>query len=111
MIELACHVCGRVFPVSRADMLRLPPATYRCCPACRETAPVAECTVAWSERSRFWAVTVPACPLCGKRHYHGGGTGPAPDLGHRAAHCVTGSGSYELVETEASRIARGGRAA
>ena len=39
-------------------------------------------TVVWSSRSRYWAVTVERCPLCGKRHHHGGGDGPEPALGN-----------------------------
>jgi len=66
-------------------------------------APVA---VAWSSRSRYWAITVERCPLCGKRHFHGGGDGPEPDLGNRVAHCDAHDGSYELVETAASLAAR-----
>jgi hypothetical protein len=108
MIELQCHVCGALHAVSRADMLAMPVATYRTCPSCRETAPPAPCVVAWSERSRYWAVVV---PRCGRTHYHGGGTGEHPDLGHRASHCLDRSGSYELAETDESRRERARRAA
>ena len=57
---------------------------------------------------------VPRCPLCGKRHQHGGGylTGdPRTLLGHRVAHC-TGpqrpgeSRGYELVEAVAQVVAK-----
>jgi hypothetical protein len=104
MIELQCHICGAPHTVTRADMLRLPPATYRACPACRdaENSPVAPCVVTWSVRGRFWSAAVPRCPLCGGKHGHGAGDGEEPDLGHRNAHCVTDSGSYELVETPVS---------
>src|SRR5215217_8896749 len=68
--------------------------------------PLASVTVAWSSRSRYWAVTVERCPLCGKRHHHGGGDGPEPALGHRVAHCDEHDGGYELVETAASIAAR-----
>jgi hypothetical protein len=68
--------------------------------------PHASVSVVWSSRSRYWAVTVERCPLCGKRHHHGGGDGPEPALGHRVAHCVDHAGSYELIETPASRAAR-----
>lgn len=52
---------------------------------------------------------VPRCPLCGKKHQHGGGrlTGdPRRLLGHRVAHCggsqrFGGPGGYELVEQAA----------
>jgi hypothetical protein len=63
-------------------------------------------SVVWSSRGRYWAVTVERCPLCGKRHYHGGGDGPEPALGDRVAHCGERGGSYELVETAASRAQR-----
>src|SRR5215212_9505237 len=68
--------------------------------------PHAPVTVTWSSRSRYWAVTIERCPLCGKRHHHGGGDGPELALGHRVAHCVDHAGSYELVETAASIAAR-----
>jgi hypothetical protein len=68
--------------------------------------PLASVSVVWSSRGRYWAVTVERCPLCGKRHYHGGGDGPEPALGHRVAHCDEHDGSYELVETAASVAAR-----
>jgi hypothetical protein len=69
--------------------------------------PVAWCTVTWSERSRFWAVVVERCPHCRRRHLHGGGDDPEPDLGARVPHCLTGPHpDYDLVETAASRIAR-----
>jgi len=50
-----------------------------------------------------WSWVVPRCPLCGKRHSHGGGAldrDPRRLLGHRVAHCVCPGvvGSYELVE-------------
>jgi hypothetical protein len=49
---------------------------------------------------------VPRCPLCGRKHQHGGGplTGDPRDcLGHRVAHCdgrapVGATRGYELVE-------------
>lgn len=49
-----------------------------------------------------WRLIVPACPICGKRHLHGGGTGDAPELGHRLAHCAGGQqgGGYVLVLAE-----------
>jgi hypothetical protein len=59
--------------------------------------PVAFVTAEWSERSRYWALTVLRCPFCGKKHYHGGCSGPEPDLGFRASHCLEERGSYELV--------------
>src|SRR5829696_3910865 len=68
--------------------------------------PPAPVSVVWSSRGRYWAVTIEPCPLCGKRHHHGGGDGPEPALGHRVAHCVDHAGSYELIETAASRAAR-----
>jgi hypothetical protein len=68
--------------------------------------PLALVSVAWSSRGRYWAVTVERCPLCGKRHHHGGGDGPEPALGNRVAHCDGHDGSYELIETAASIAAR-----
>jgi hypothetical protein len=105
MIERTCRACGSPYAVDRRDLLAGPVTR---CPACRDAdaSPVAPCVVTWSERSSFWSVVVPACPRCQRTHQHGGGSGPAPDLGHRNAHCVTGSGSYELVETQASIEAR-----
>jgi hypothetical protein len=69
--------------------------------------PLAPVTVAWSSRSRYWAVTVARCPFCGKRHHHGGGSDETPGLGYRNSHCITGpGGTYELIETAASIAAR-----
>lgn len=50
-------------------------------------------------RRGIWALTVPLCPYCGRMHQHGGGgDGPSPFLGSRAAHCDKSQGrSYELV--------------
>lgn len=47
--------------------------------------------------NKQWTVIVPVCPLCGKRHVHGGGDGETPILGDRANHCVDGRGGYQLV--------------
>jgi hypothetical protein len=52
-----------------------------------------------------WLWVVSKCPLCGKRHVHGGGPldgDPHDRLGHRAAHCVTGDthGGYVLKAVE-----------
>jgi hypothetical protein len=72
--------------------------------------PRAECTVVWSTRDTFWSVTVIKCPLCGRKHFHGAGSDREPDLGARRSHCGDQQGDYELVETVASRAARGERA-
>jgi hypothetical protein len=100
MTGLTCRSCGQSFDADRAALMR----GERHCPTCREgnSSPIARCTVTWSDRSSFWSIVVPACPQCQRTHYHGAGNGPTPDLGHRNAHCMTGSGSYELVETPAS---------
>lgn len=48
-----------------------------------------------------WSLTVERCPLCGKRHVHGGGDGPSPTLGHRVSHCAgddVAAGDYFLVD-------------
>ena len=71
-----------------------------------DSTPHALVSVVWSSRGRFWAVTVERCPLCGKRHHHGGGDGPEPALGARVAHCDAHDGNYELIETAASIAAR-----
>lgn len=66
---------------------------------------------------RSYAWIVPQCPLCGKRHQHGGGpiTGdPRQHLGHRNSHCTThtmndqADRGYILVERCGTR---GGKAA
>ncbi len=78
--------------------------------ASRETTcdpPTVEARCAWDGRSRYWKVTI-SCPYCGKIHWHGGGDGPKPDLGHRNAHCVNDRGvdGYILVTAEAeTRVA------
>jgi hypothetical protein len=53
-----------------------------------------------------WIWTVKKCPLCGRRHTHGGGPlegNPRELLSHRVAHCVSGdkAGGYVLVEAPA----------
>jgi hypothetical protein len=75
------------------------------CDTAHET-PLALCAVVWSARGRYWPVTVLQCPLCRRKHFHGAGDGPDPDLGARVAHCWDRSGSYELLETPASIAAR-----
>jgi hypothetical protein len=95
-----CIDCGATLPPER-------PGFY-CAEHDREGdgtlhAPV---SVVWSSRSRYWAITVERCPLCGRKHYHGGGDGPEPSLGARVAHCHEHRGSYELIETAASIAAR-----
>ena len=37
-------------------------------------------------RDGIWGLSY-RCPHCQKVHRHGGGNGPAPDLGHRVSHC------------------------
>ncbi len=106
MIELLCRSCGAPFDVDRSDLLAGP---VRLCPTCRDAdrPPIAACVVTWSSRVAYWAVTVPACPHCGKTHHHGGGVDPRRvDLGYRSAHCWDRTDSYELVETPASSEAR-----
>ncbi len=57
------------------------------------------------ERERgylLWVVDV--CPLCGQRHTHGAGRvgeDPRLYLGHRVAHCVTGSARGYYLEAAA----------
>jgi hypothetical protein len=92
----ACIDCGIALPPVRRG--------FYCAEYGREgnVTPHALVSVVWSSRGRYWAVTVEPCPLCGKRHYHGGGDGPEPALGDRVAHCGEHDGSYELVETAES---------
>jgi len=45
-----------------------------------------------------WSLIIHCCPLCGKRHMQGGGTGEQPYFGTRAVHCLNSSvDSYELI--------------
>lgn len=48
----------------------------------------AKCTVTRRPDGR-WSIVVIECPNCGAEHYHGGGSGPEPELGERGAHCRT----------------------
>src|SRR4051812_27851107 len=96
-----CLDCGAALPPERHG--------FYCAEHGREGegalhAPV---SVVWSSRGRYWAVTVERCPLCGRKHYHGGGGDETPGLGYRNSHCITGpGGTYELIETAASIAAR-----
>jgi hypothetical protein len=58
-------------------------------------SPQATC-VAARRSDGTWALMVKNCPFCGKTHYHGGGDGDVPTLGHRVAHCP--SSGYVLVD-------------
>jgi hypothetical protein len=40
------------------------------------------------ENEGVWTLEV-VCPICGEKHFHGGGNGAEPDLGYRVAHCFT----------------------
>ncbi len=67
--------------------------------------PIAHCfaTPEWLSRrdgTIWWAITIPVCPHCRKRHTHGGGTGPAPwtnektrSAGTRVPHCT----AYDFI--------------
>jgi hypothetical protein len=60
--------------------------------------PTVEVAIAWSERGKYWSLTVLRCPFCTARHHHGGGGGSQPDLGFRLSHCSDRpSKTYELV--------------
>lgn len=48
----------------------------------------------------LWELVVERCPLCGRRHVHGGGVGPDPVLGHRQPHCCAAVPCYEVVAEE-----------
>lgn len=55
--------------------------------------------------------TVPACPICGARHLHGGGSirggeSPTSHLGHRAGHCRQVQRGYLLVDSRPAATAR-----
>jgi hypothetical protein len=71
-----------------------------------EATILAPCTVVWSSRAKYWAVTVERCPLCHGKHCHGADDGPEPDLGWRASHCMEQREDYYLVETTGSLAAR-----
>ncbi len=43
-----------------------------------------------------WRLTV-ACPFCGGKHFHGGGAGSVPHIGHRVADCGRGASGYYLT--------------
>ena len=105
-IATTCRSCGQEFEPSHEAIVA---GAWHMCPACRdaERPPLAACVVSWSSRGGYWAVVVPACPLCGKTHHHGGGVDPRRvDLGYRSAHWWDRTDSYELVETPASSEAR-----
>lgn len=51
--------------------------------------PEVEILEATRDKDGTWQIVV-ICPFCGKKHYHGGGNGPEPHLGGRAAHCLNG---------------------
>lgn len=51
------------------------------------SAPVAVAVARWIPRDRVWSLRVARCPYCRREHFHGGGSGPEPDAGHRVAHC------------------------
>lgn len=58
-------------------------------------------------KTGVWHLTC-RCPLCGKRHYHGGGDGDAPDLGYRTIHClrpVSALADYNLVPATGDALA------
>lgn len=42
----------------------------------------------WHAPDRVWLLKIAACPFCGRRHMHGGGSDPAaPTYGTRLSHC------------------------
>jgi len=57
----------------------------------------------------FFAWRVLNCPICGRRHVHGGGfryENPTHSLGHRLPHCVGfTSDGYFLVDADPERTA------
>jgi hypothetical protein len=60
--------------------------------------PRVEVESVWSERGKYWSLTVLRCCFCNGKHHHGGGGGSQPDLGFRLSHCIDRpSKTYELV--------------
>lgn len=58
-------------------------------------------TIARRTADGSWTLTC-RCPICSKRHTHGGGSGDTPNLGHRVAHCLRPeSKGYILVAAPA----------
>ncbi|MDQ3227521.1 MAG: hypothetical protein M3Q50_12920 [Chloroflexota bacterium] len=71
-----------------------------------DAEPTVDVAIAWSERDRYWELTVVRCCYCGRRHYHGGGNGPTPLLGFRVPHCLDGRHpDYELMSTAEQGVA------
>ena len=76
--------------------------------------PQALATLVRSRGCYLWIV--PRCPLCSRKHQHGGGDlagDPRTLLGHRVAHCAAKyrragqPGGYELVERSERGVANG----
>ena len=69
--------------------------------------PIAIATLKKGRQGYHWIVR--RCPLCGKRHTHGGGRlggNPRELLGHRASHClqrIPGDHGYILIETDEAK--------
>ena len=62
--------------------------------------PVVLVRAVWHAPDRVWLLKIAACPFCGRRHMHGGGSDPAaPTYGTRLSHCgVRGPArDYRLV--------------
>lgn len=70
------------------------------------SAPITELRLTTDSRGLLWWLVRIKCPHCGKRHTHGGGTAPEPDLGHRLPHCATTETrpGYWLTKTERTKI-------
>lgn len=58
----------------------------------------------WSRKGHPWELIVDVCPLCSRKHAHGGGTGQEPRYGVRASHCADRAtrGFYQLRPAVAS---------
>lgn len=69
-------------------------------PRCHLDAPIVY-VLAKRSASLFWPLHVKLCPYCDGEHWHGGGSGETPLLGHRTAHCLMGTAGYVLVEVSA----------
>lgn len=65
-------------------------------PACHP-APIVY-VVSMRSASGVWMLHFKQCPYCNGPHWHGGGDGERPLLGHRVTHCAVGTPGYILEE-------------
>lgn len=67
-----------------------------------DTGPIGTIEAVYRERNGTWRYKA-RCAHCGSTHMNGGGAGPVPFFGHRAADCGAGGG-YALVAVEAAHV-------